>query len=139
MDKDAWQRPLFRWPRRNSAYLAGGEPSLSDNGIAPALPKATKWSHLLISPILQLVEAPLAGSYQKKSEEEQTECGFQLSTIEQWKETSWRTIHEVGDRHLTRDDECGRAGKQTDKHQETADDLDCACKTVERKSVEVRR
>lgn len=36
----------------HSAHLGGGEPSCLDNGIAAALPKATKWSDMLVSPIL---------------------------------------------------------------------------------------
>src|ERR1700742_3265319 len=46
-----------------------------------------------------------------------------IAAVEQREEASWRMAHEIGDRHVTGQDESHRPGEQTEGEQHASDDF----------------
>src|SRR6267142_7110884 len=61
----------------------------------------------------QSIEAPFAAAGEPEIEEDEAIDDCQLPAVEQREETSRRVHHEIGDRHIAREDKGDGAGEQT--------------------------
>jgi hypothetical protein len=72
---------------------------------------------------MQSIEAPFAATGDPEIEEYEAVDDCQLAAVEQWEEASRRMRHEIGDRHVAREDKRDTPGEQTQREEQTAQQL----------------
>src|SRR6516165_843196 len=60
-----------------------------------------------------LIETPRTAAGDREVQKQKAVDYGQLATVEEWEETSRSVHHEIGDRHVTREDKADDASEQT--------------------------